>query len=392
MVTAANIVARDNVPAFANSAYDGYAVQASNLYGASTATPITLDVVDEIQAGHTGSVQIKSGQAARIMTGAHVPDGADAIVPFESTDRVDWGRLDTSRPHTADNEPTIVSVLETIKPGENIRPSGGDVRAGNIVLEAGRTLGAPEIGVLASVGISSVLVYPRAVVALLPTGNEIVELDTPLKFGQVRNSNAWALEAAATSIGANPRRLPIAGDSVEELRSGLANTADAHIIVTIGGVSMGDFDLVKNVLGTDGQIDFWQINMRPGKPLVFGQLNNIPLIGLPGNPVSSMVCFALFVRPALLRLMGHTDVTHPRIRSCAGERLESSSGKRTFIRVKLNHEHGNLVCRSVGDQDSYRMSSLVAGHGLAVIPEDATVEVGESVDVMVLDEQAVLRL
>ena len=392
MVTATNIVARDNVPAFANSAYDGYAVRASDLHGASTATPITLEVVDEIQAGHTSSVEIKSGQAARIMTGAPIPGGANAIIPFESTDRVDWGLLGTSRPHATNSEPTIVAVLESIQPGENIRRAGGDVRAGDIVLVAGSTVGAPEIGVLASVAVSSVLVYPRAVVALLPTGNEIIEIDTPFKFGQVRNSNAWALEAAATSIGATPRRLPIAADSVEALRAGLANAADAHIIVTIGGVSMGDFDLVKNVLGTDGQMDFWQINMRPGKPLVFGRLNNIPLIGLPGNPVSSMVCFALFVRPALLRLMGHKDITHPRIRSRAGERLASSSGKRTFIRVKLHREHDDLVCTSVGDQDSYRMSSLVAGHGLAVIPEDAVLEVGESVEVMVMDEQAVLRL
>ena len=283
-------------------------------------------------------------------------------------------------------------MLERADPGENVRPAGGDISAGSVVVEAGRSLGPAEIGVLGSVGVTTVRAHRRASAAIVPTGDEIVEISASIRAGQVRNSNAWALEAATRALGAEPHRLPITGDTVEALQAALTTGANSDVIVTIGGVSMGDYDLVTNVLGSEGRMDFWQINMRPGKPLAFGQVHGTPVIGLPGNPVSSMVCFALFVRPALLRLMGHRDLTHPSVQAVAAERLRSAQGKRTFLRVQVRRANGDLVCTSAGDQSSYRMSSLVAGNGLAVLREGKTIEPGEPVKVLALDPQALLQL
>ena len=391
LVVAEDVLARDNVPGFDNSAYDGYAVRSADLARASAVTPARLRVVDEIPAGRVSPVTLQSGEAARIMTGAPVPAGADAVVAFEDTDRTDWGYLGTDpRSHNSDRR--VVAVLEKVDSGENVRPAGGDISAESVVVKAGRRLGPAEIGVLGSVGVASVRAHPRATAAIVPTGDEIVEIDAGIRAGEVRNSNAWALEAATTALGAEPRRLPITGDTVEALQAAMTKGSESDVIVTIGGVSMGDYDLVTNVLGSEGRMDFWQINMRPGKPLAFGQVHGTPVIGLPGNPVSSMVCFALFVRPALLRLMGHRDLTHPRVQAIAGEPLGSAQGKRTFLRVQVKRTNDGLVCTSAGDQSSYRMSSLVAGNGLAVLREDQTIAPGEPVDVLALDSQALLQL
>ena len=391
LVAADDVLARDNVPGFDNSAYDGYAVQAADLAEASPDTPARLRVVDEIPAGRVSPVTLQPGEAARIMTGAPVPAGADTVVAFEDTDRTDWGYLGTD-PRSNDADRRMVAVLERADPGENVRPAGGDISARSVVIEAGRRLGPAEIGVLGSVGVSTVRAHPRATAAIVPTGDEIVEIDAGIHAGQVRNSNAWALEAATTALGAEPRRLPITGDTIEALQAAMTEGAASDVIVTIGGVSMGDYDLVTNVLGSEGRMDFWQVNMRPGKPLAFGQVHGTPVIGLPGNPVSSMVCFALFVRPALLRLMGHRDLTHPRVQAIAGEPLGSAQGKRTFLRVQVKRTNDGLVCTSAGDQSSYRMSSLVAGNGLAVLREDQNIAPGEPVDVLALDSQALLLL
>ncbi len=391
LVAAENVLARDDVPGFDNSAYDGYAVRAADIARASAATPAHLRVVDEIPAGRVSPVTLQSGEAARIMTGAPVPAGADTIVAFEDTDRTDWGYLGTD-PGSRDSDRRLVAVLQPAEAGENVRPAGGDISTGSVVVKAGRRLGPAEIGVLGSVGVTEVRAHPRASAAIIPTGDEIVEIDAGVQAGQVRNSNAWALEAATRALGAAPHRLPITGDTVEALQAALTEGSQSDVIVTIGGVSMGDYDLVTNVLGAEGRMDFWQINMRPGKPLAFGQVHGTPVIGLPGNPVSSMVCFTLFVRPALLRLMGHRDLTHPRVQATAGQRFGSAQGKRTFLRVHVRRTNGELVCTSAGDQSSYRMSSLVAGNGLAILHEDQTIEPGEPVDVLALDSQALLQL
>jgi len=268
LVAAEDVLARDNVPGFDNSAYDGYAVQAADLARASADSPARLHVVDEIPAGRVSSLTLQPGEAARIMTGAPIPGGADAVVPFEDTDRTDWGYLGTD-PSCNATDRRVVAVLERADPKENVRPAGGDIRAGSVVVKAGRRLGPAEVGVLGSVGVTTVRAHPRATAAIVPTGDEIVEIDAGIQAGQVRNSNAWALEAATRALGAEPRRLPITGDTVEALQAAMTKGSECDVIVTIGGVSMGDYDLVTNVLGSEGRMDFWQINMRPSEPRTF---------------------------------------------------------------------------------------------------------------------------
>ncbi len=263
---------------------------------------------------------------------------------------------------------------------------------GDVVAPKGRLLDAAHIGVLASVDVTEVRVHPRARVAILPTGDEIVEVGEPMAPGQVRNSNAWGLTALAERYGAIVRRLPIAPDTEDGLRAAIRQGRDADLLVTIGGVSMGDYDLVRNVIAAAGRMGFWQINMRPGKPLAFGEIEGTPVIGLPGNPVSSMVCFELFVRPALLKLMGHGNLENPMVRPRALERLRSSAGKRTYVRVTVRRDGGELVCAPAGEQDSFRLTSMTQGNGLAVVPEGAVIQAGDPVSVIALDEREMLLL
>jgi molybdopterin molybdotransferase len=276
--------------------------------------------------------------------------------------------------------------------GQNVRPAGGDLRRGDSVVRKGHVIGPTEIGLLAAAGTGRLRAHPRPTVAIIPTGDELVELTDRVKPGQVRNSNAWALEALARRYGAEPRRLPIARDTVEGIHGALGEAQGAHLIVSTGGVSMGDRDVVKNVLATEGELDFWQVNMRPGKPLAFGRVNGTPFVGLPGNPVSSLVGFELFVRPALLKLMGQRNLEKPQVQAVAEERLVSSEGKRMFLRVIVRREGDRLVCAQAGDQRSFRLTSMTQGNGLAVVPEGAAIEPGEPVTVLALDERAWLAL
>jgi len=346
---------------------------------------VSLRVVGEVAAGQAGEVHIEPETAARIMTGAPIPPGADAVLPFEDTDGVHWAR----KSGAANGE---VHVLETAEPGENIRRRGGDVARGDVIAPKGRVLDAAHIGVLASVDVTEVRVHPRARVAILPTGDEIVEVGDPIAPGQVRNSNAWGLAALARRYGAVAERLPIAPDTEAGLRAAIRHGRDADLLVTIGGVSMGDYDLVRNVIASAGRMDFWQINMRPGKPLAFGEIDGTPVIGLPGNPVSSMVCFELFVRPALLKLMGHARLVNPMVRPRALEPMRSSSGKRTYVRVTVSRDGDELVCAPAGEQDSFRLTSMTEGNGLAVLAEGAVVHAGDPVTVIALDEREMLLL
>ncbi|MDE2990638.1 MAG: molybdopterin molybdotransferase MoeA [Chloroflexota bacterium] len=385
LVTAEDVTSQVDVPGFDNSAFDGYALRAADVDGARADAGVSLRVVGEVAAGSAGEVHLQAGTAARIMTGAPIPPGADAVLPFEDTDGVHWAQ----RPGTGDGH---VQVLEAADIGENIRRRGGDVAEGDVVAPEGRVLDAAHIGVLASVDVTEVRVHPRARVAILPTGDEIVEVGDPIAPGQVRNSNAWGLTALARRYGATAERLPIAPDTEAGLRAAIRHGRNADLLVTIGGVSMGDYDLVRNVIASAGRMDFWQINMRPGKPLAFGEIDETPVIGLPGNPVSSMVCFELFVRPALLKLMGHTRLENPMVRPRALEPMRSSAGKRTYVRVTVRRDGDELVCAPAGEQDSFRLTSMTEGNGLAVIPEGAAIQAGDAVSVIALDEREMLLL
>ena len=385
LVAAEDVMSQVDVPGFDNSAFDGYALRAADVTGAREDAGVSLRVVGEVAAGQSGAVHVAPGTAARIMTGAPIPPGADAVLPFEDTDGVHWAQKSAA----ANGE---VRILEAAELGENIRRRGGDVAKGDVVAPTGRVLDAAHIGVLASVDVTEVRVRPRARAAILPTGDEIVEVGDPIAPGQVRNSNAWGLAALARRYGAIVERLPIAPDTEAGLRAAIRHGRNADLLVTIGGVSMGDYDLVRNVIASAGRMDFWQINMRPGKPLAFGEIDGTPVIGLPGNPVSSMVCFELFVRPALLKLMGHTRLDNPMVHPRALEPMRSSAGKRTYVRVSVRREGDDLVCAPAGEQDSFRLTSMTQGNGLAVVPEGVAIQVGDPVSVIALDEREMLLL
>ena len=269
-VLAEDVVSTEDVPAFDNSAMDGYAVRFADTQAASEAHPISLRVVGDLAAGAVPTAPLGPEEAVRIMTGAPVPPGSDAVVPFEDTDRTDWAKFGT-RPGTS-GDPATVGILLPPEFQDNVRFRAEDIKVGEQVLAQGKRIRPAEIGVLASMGRVQVAVYRRPVVAVIPTGDEVIEIDRPLQPGQVRNSAAHALEALVTTYGGVPRRLPVVGDTVEETRAALLSCLDCDLIVTIGGVSMGDYDLVRNVLGAEGEIDFWRIRMRPGKPLAFGHI------------------------------------------------------------------------------------------------------------------------
>ena len=269
-VLAEDVVSTEDVPAFDNSAMDGYAVRFADTQAASEAQPVTLRVVGDLAAGAVPTAPLGPEEAVRIMTGAPVPPGSDAVVPFEDTDRTDWAKFGT--PPGTSGDPATVGILLPPEFQDNVRFRAEDIKVGEQVLARGKRIRPAEIGVLASLGRVQVAVYRRPVVAIIPTGDEVIEIDRPLQPGQVRNSAAHALEALVTTYGGVPRRLPVVGDTVEETRAALLSCLDCDLIVTIGGVSMGDYDLVRNVLGAEGEIDFWRIRMRPGKPLAFGHI------------------------------------------------------------------------------------------------------------------------
>ena len=284
-VLAEDVVSAEDVPAFDNSAMDGYAVRFADTQAASAAQPVHLSVVGDLAAGSVPSNPLGPGEAVRIMTGAPVPPGSDAVVPFEDTDRTDWAKFGT--PPGASGDPATVGILLPPEHYDNVRFRAEDIKVGDRVLAQGKRIRAAEIGVMASLGKAQATVYRRPVVAVIPTGDEVIDIEEPLQPGQVRNSAAHALEALVTTYGGVPRRLPVVGDTVEEIRQALQSCHDCDLIVTIGGVSMGDYDLVRNVLGAEGEIDFWRIRMRPGKPLAFGHVEgaaNVRESGAEANP------------------------------------------------------------------------------------------------------------
>ena len=280
-VLAEDVVSAEDVPAFDNSAMDGYAVRFADTQSANEGQPVHLRVVGDLAAGAVPDVPLGPGEAVRIMTGAPVPPGSDAVVPFEDTDRTDWAKFGT--PPGASGDPATVGILLAPEFQDNVRFRAEDIKTGETVLAQGKRIRAAEIGVMASLGKTEVAVYRRPVVAVIPTGDEVIDIAEPLRPGQVRNSAAHALEALVTVYGGIPRRLPVVGDTVDEIRQALLSCHDCDLIVTIGGVSMGDYDLVRNVLGAEGEIDFWRIRMRPGKPLAFGHIEGTVSAVIPAQ-------------------------------------------------------------------------------------------------------------
>ncbi len=350
-----------DLPPFDNSSVDGFAVCAADLAEASREHPLTLPVIGDIPAGTNPTFRVEAGQAARIMTGAPLPAGADAVVMVEDTDFNDRSAGTVA--------PQNISLYRAVKAGENVRRRGGDLPAGHEVLSPGWLLRAQDVGMLAMLGVANARVYRRPRVAILSTGDEILPVDAPLTPGKIHDTNSYTLAALAAKAGCEVVRLGVAADTREAVRQKLesALTAKADVILSSAGVSVGAFDYVKEVVEGNGALDFWKVDMRPGKPLAFGQYGGVPFFGLPGNPVSSFVGFLVFVEPALRQLQGLIAVEKPRVRVTLGEALESD-GRESYLRATVTFEDGRNVARFSANQNSGNLFSLVESNALLIIP------------------------
>jgi molybdenum cofactor synthesis domain-containing protein len=373
-VLAQDVVAPENVPPFANSAVDGYAVRTAD----TQTVPVELVVVDTVAAGAEPKIAVGAGHAIRIMTGAPMPQGADAVVMVEDTQRVGDDR---------------VSIGKAAKLYDAIRDAGSDVNKGDTVFVVGTVLNSAGAGVLASVNARTVKAYPRARVALLSTGDELVTDGSPLKIGQIRESNLTMLDAMIAASGCEVLNLGIIKDDEALLERVLLDVIErCDAIVTSGGVSMGDFDVVKAVLSRIANMQWMQLAIKPAKPFAFGQLQAsdgriVPIFGLPGNPVSSMISYELLARPALRKMMGHThDLLRPTVKAVLDAPIKrKQDGKVHYVRVFGGFESdGRLHVRDTGPQGSHQLASTALANGLAYVPDSTGIEAGAEVDVYVI--------
>ncbi len=366
-----DVIAGRAIPPKDSSAMDGYALRREDIRGASSGNPVCLDVVEEIPAGAAPTKSIGPGQAARIMTGASVPEGADAVVRMEDTRA----------------EEAQVAVFAEAAQGQNIRCAGSDVRRGEKVIPRGEIIRPEEVGMLAAVGRSFILVHQRPLVAVVATGDELAEIDEAPAEGKIVSSNSYALAALVRECGAVPLQIGIARDSREDLNAKFRAAQRADLIISSGGVSAGDYDLVKAIMQEAGnRMHFWQVAMKPGRPLAFGALGSVPIVGLPGNPGSSMVCFEQFIRPAILKMLGHGNLFRMTIRARLGETIRKKEGFRHFIRAVISRDKDGFSVVTTGQRLGV-LKSTVRANGLIVLPEEVTVVgPGEFVSVQLLDD------
>ncbi len=374
-VLAEAVVSGRRLPPVDNSAMDGYAVRRADLGAASPERPVALRVAFEVPAGGEAPAALVAGEAARILTGAPVPVGADAVVRQEDVERR--------------GDHVLVPLCPS--PRENVRDAGEDVELGATVLEPGCAIGAAHAGLLASLGRSVVAVHQRPRVAILSGGDELVEPDGDVAGGRIVSSNSYTLAAQCREVGADPVYLGIARDTPEDLEARFRAGLRADVIVSSAGVSVGDRDHVRDVLAKLGcELRFWGVRIKPGYPLAFGRLSGnggALVFGLPGNPVSAMVTFEQFVRPALRKLIGQRALFRPIVRARVAEPLVKKPGRLHFVRVELERRDGAIVAHSTGNQSSGVLTSMVRGHGLLVFPAEAgELRAGEEATVQVLDE------
>jgi molybdopterin molybdotransferase len=375
LVLADRVVSPETVPPFTNSAMDGYALRADDCDGAAPGAPDFLDVLSDLPAGSVSTDEVRPGTAIRIMTGAPLPAGADSIVPVEATT----------------SEGSRVRIWAAVKRGANVRLAGEDLRAGEELLQRGFVLTPAALGILASVGLAEVPVHPRARVAILTTGDELVAAAEKPGPGQIRDSNIHTMCGQAVAFGAVPVPFPRVPDTREAVTAALTKAwSGADVIVTNGGISVGDYDFIKAVLVDLGAREvFWKVQQKPGGPLGFWLLDGKPVFGIPGNTVAAMVCMEEYVRPALRRLMGHGKLLRPEATGVfeGSFRKTVQDGKVHLVRVRARRENGRLVVAPSGPQGSGILSSMLRSNALALVPADAlALKTGDEVPVHLIEE------
>ena len=367
-ILAEDIVAKEDLPPFNNSSMDGFAVASSDLIHATKEEPCVMRIIGESSAGNVFSRRVSPGQTARVMTGGMIPKGTDSVIPIEQATEPDKDKVQFTGP---------------IKIGQFVRAIGEDVERGETVLREGQSITPGALGVLAALGHNQLRVYRRPLVDIIATGDEVVEISKKPGRGRIRNSNSYSLAGHVHTAGGMPRLLGIAPDKEKDLRKKISEGLNADVLLITGGVSVGKYDLVKDVLSDLGvEIKFWRVNIKPGKPLVFGRRKKTLVFGLPGNPVSTSVTFLQFVQPALLRMKGSTEVQPMRFSASIDRDFLKSDGKRHFVRGIAFQRSGELHVATTGTQSSGAMSSMSKANCLIVIPEDVSlVKKGEKVEV-----------
>jgi molybdopterin molybdotransferase len=377
LVLAEEVIAGEEVPPFTNSAMDGFALRAEDLAAASEGTPIRLAVIDEIPAGRAASVAVRPATAIRIMTGAPMPEGADTVLPVEQSE--------------PDGSRGAILVRRPLRRGVHVRLAGEDMKKGSVVLPAGRALRAAELGVLAAVGATRVPVHPRPRVAVMTTGDELVDAGVRPGPGQIRDANLHTMRAQLLEIGTIPVPFARIPDRPESVREALQEAlALCDVVVTNGGISVGDYDFIKDVLGSIGvELRFWKVAQKPGSPLAFWTSGRKLVFSLPGNPVSAMVCLEEFVRPALRKMMGHLRLHRPERSAIFDEsyRKGTAPERLHFLRVRAEEREGNLHARTTRPQGSGILTSMSEANALAIVDE-GRIEVlpGESIRLHLTDE------
>lgn len=356
-ILAQDIASKMDIPPKDNSAMDGFAARRADIAAATPEAPVILQVIEDVPAGTVAKEAVRAGQAIRIMTGAQLPPGADCVVPVELTG--------------TGAQKTEVRIPKAVELGENVRRRGEDVRAGEVLIARGVRLRPQEVGLIASLGMTEAIVFNRPVVAILSSGNEVVEPGRPLGPGQIYDANRFSLAAQARAINAEVRDYGIVEDDLEKITATLERAAECDLLLTSGGVSVGDYDLMKQALSKLGEMNLWQVAQKPGKPMAFGHIKGKPVIGLPGNPVSSMIVFEQYVRPLLLKMQGATSIFREQMTAVSDQEISKPAGRLEFMRASVEWRDGQYHARLTGPQGSGILTSMVRANGFLILPREA---------------------
>ncbi len=379
-ILAQEVKAPFDLPLFTSSGMDGFAVRAQDIQEASPEKPVVLTVTGEVRAGHESHDIVQPGKAIRIMTGAMLPEGADAVVPVELTDQNNRG---AGMPAVAQ-----VSIFQPVAPQASVRRSGHDVQFNQTLIKEGSLLRPQEIGLLAMFGLPTIEVYRQPRVAIFSTGDELLPVGVPLQPGKIYQSNSYSLAAQLKLAGATVEDLGVAPDQFEAVQGLFERAVEkkADLIISSAGVSVGAFDYVRSVIENQGSLEFWKVNIRPGKPIAFGNYRTIPFIGLPGNPVSAFICFEVFARPAILKMCGGTSWQRPKVRVLLADSI-TSDGRESYLRAVVVRKAGTWVAHLTGNQDSGNLSSLVLANAFLIVPSEVkSLPIGAELDAWIIGE------